>query len=107
MLKRKLRKPVARGRVSPAASFKRQSDQEKAHTSATPRFAIAIMAAGKGTRLKSRDPKVLHRIGGKALLEHVVAAAMQVASSADIFAVVGHEADRVSDALRHTGINFV
>ena len=34
----------------------------------TPDFAIAIMAAGKGTRLKSKRPKVLHEIGGRALL---------------------------------------
>ena len=38
----------------------------------TPSFAIAIMAAGKGTRLKSKRPKVLHEIGGRALLLHVV-----------------------------------
>ena len=38
-------------------------------------FAIAILAAGKGTRLKSRRPKVLHEIAGKPLLAHVVAAA--------------------------------
>ena len=38
-------------------------------------FAVAILAAGKGTRLKSRQPKVLHEIAGKPLLAHVVAAA--------------------------------
>ena len=37
------------------------------------------MAAGKGTRLKSRRPKVLHEIGGKPLLKHVIAAAMHIA----------------------------
>jgi len=41
----------------------------------TPGFAIAIMAAGKGTRLKSKRPKVLHEIGGRALLLHTIAAA--------------------------------
>jgi bifunctional UDP-N-acetylglucosamine pyrophosphorylase/glucosamine-1-phosphate N-acetyltransferase len=41
----------------------------------TPDFAIAIMAAGKGTRLKSKRPKVFHEIGGRALLLHVIAAA--------------------------------
>ena len=41
-------------------------------------LAIVIMAAGKGTRLKSRRPKVLHQVGGRALVEHVIAAAAQV-----------------------------
>ena len=36
------------------------------------KLAILIMAAGKGTRLKSKRPKVLHEIGGKALLRHVM-----------------------------------
>ncbi len=70
-------------------------------------FAIAILAAGKGTRLKSRHPKVLHEIGGKPLLAHVVAAASQVVAPQNIFAIIGHEADRVEAALRSTGINFV
>ena len=71
------------------------------------RFAVAIMAAGKGTRLKSRHPKVLHQIGGKPLLEHVIGAAAQIVPAADIYAIIGHEAERVREALRHTGINFV
>jgi len=39
------------------------------------RFAIAILAAGKGTRLKSKLPKVLHQIAGRPLLGHVIRAA--------------------------------
>jgi bifunctional UDP-N-acetylglucosamine pyrophosphorylase / glucosamine-1-phosphate N-acetyltransferase len=70
-------------------------------------FAVAILAAGKGTRLKSRHPKVLHEIGGKPLLAHVVAAATRVVAPQNIFAIIGHEADRVEAALRSTGINFV
>ena len=70
-------------------------------------FAIAILAAGKGTRLKSRHPKVLHEIGGKPLLAHVVAAATQVVPAQDIFAIIGHEADKVRAALESTGIGFV
>src|SRR5215467_15063319 len=72
-----------------------------------PRFAVAILAAGKGTRLKSRRPKVLHEIGGKPLLAHVVAAAAQVVPAHDIFAIIGHEADKVRAALESTGIGFV
>ena len=50
----------------------------KVSTETTPTFAIAIMAAGKGTRLKSRHPKVLHQVGGKPMLAYVVAAASRV-----------------------------
>src|ERR1017187_3593928 len=70
-------------------------------------FAIAILAAGKGTRLKSRRPKVLHEIAGKPLLAHVVAAASEVVPPQNIFAIVGYEAERVREALAPTGINFV
>jgi bifunctional UDP-N-acetylglucosamine pyrophosphorylase/glucosamine-1-phosphate N-acetyltransferase len=70
-------------------------------------FAVAILAAGKGTRLKSRHPKVLHEIGGKPLLAHVVTSAKRVVAAQNIFAIIGHEAERVEAALRSTGINFV
>jgi len=70
-------------------------------------FAIAILAAGKGTRLKSRRPKVLHEIAGKPLLAHVVAAASRVVPSQSIFAIIGYEAERVREALAPTGISFV
>ena len=70
-------------------------------------FAIAILAAGKGTRLKSRHPKVLHEIAGKPLLAHVVSAAMQVVPAQNIFAIIGHEAEKVRAALAATGIGFV
>jgi len=72
-----------------------------------PRIAIAIMAAGKGTRLKSKHPKVLHEVGGQPLLAHVIAAATKVAAPADIHVIIGHEADRVRAAVVHTGVNFV
>jgi bifunctional UDP-N-acetylglucosamine pyrophosphorylase/glucosamine-1-phosphate N-acetyltransferase len=70
-------------------------------------FAIAIMAAGKGTRLKSRRPKVLHEIGGRALLLHVIAAARSVIPAADIYCIIGHEAERVRAAVASTGVQFV
>ena len=73
----------------------------------TSRFAIVILAAGKGTRLKSRRPKVLHEIGGKPLLAHVVAAAAKVVPADHIFAIIGHEAEAVRAALKSTGIGFV
>ena len=65
------------------------------------------MAAGKGTRLNSKRPKVLHEIGGKALLLHVIAAARTIAPPGEIICVVGHEADRVRAAVESTGVQFV
>jgi len=65
------------------------------------------MAAGKGTRLKSKHPKVLHEVGGRPLLAHVIAAASKVVPAQDVYAIIGHEADRVRQAVSHTGINFI
>jgi bifunctional UDP-N-acetylglucosamine pyrophosphorylase/glucosamine-1-phosphate N-acetyltransferase len=65
------------------------------------------MAAGKGTRLKSKHPKVLHEVGGKPLLAHVIRAASQVVSPKDIYAIIGHEADRVREAVADAGVRFV
>jgi len=76
-------------------------------TDKTPRIAVAIMAAGKGTRLKSKYPKVLHEVGGKPLLAHVIAAAKKVVPAEDVYAIIGHEADLVRKAVESTGIRFV
>jgi bifunctional UDP-N-acetylglucosamine pyrophosphorylase/glucosamine-1-phosphate N-acetyltransferase len=85
------------------ATKKRADRPAKAAT----RTAIAIMAAGKGTRLKSKHPKVLHEVGGKPLLAHVIAAAQQVVPAADIYAIIGHEAERVRQAVLDTRVKFV
>ena len=65
------------------------------------------MAAGKGTRLKSKHPKVLHEVGGKPLLAHVIAAATEVVPATDVYAIIGHEAERVRQAVADTGVNFI
>jgi bifunctional UDP-N-acetylglucosamine pyrophosphorylase/glucosamine-1-phosphate N-acetyltransferase len=94
----------------PASSAAKAPLTAKAHSFAVPnrgRVAVAIMAAGKGTRLKSQLPKVLHEVGGKSLLAHVVAAATQVVAARDIYAIVGYEAERVRTELGNTGIQFV
>jgi bifunctional UDP-N-acetylglucosamine pyrophosphorylase/glucosamine-1-phosphate N-acetyltransferase len=70
-------------------------------------FAIAIMAAGKGTRLKSARAKVLHEVGGRPLLAHVIAAAAQTVPANDIYVIIGHQAGRVRAAVQHTGVSFV
>jgi bifunctional UDP-N-acetylglucosamine pyrophosphorylase/glucosamine-1-phosphate N-acetyltransferase len=71
------------------------------------KLAVVIMAAGKGTRLNSRRPKVLHEIGGKPLLSYVIAAARQVVEPADIYAIVGHQAEQVKAAVAASGIRFI
>src|SRR5579859_6304901 len=58
-------------------------------------LAIVILAAGKGTRLKSSLAKVLHRAGGRPLVEHVLAACAPLRPKR-IVAVVGHQADQVT-----------
>jgi bifunctional UDP-N-acetylglucosamine pyrophosphorylase / glucosamine-1-phosphate N-acetyltransferase len=73
----------------------------------TSSFGVVIMAAGKGTRLKSRRPKVLHEIGGRALLAHVIDAAKTVVTPDRIYCVIGHEADSVRAAVEHMGVKFV
>ena len=70
-------------------------------------FAIVIMAAGKGTRLKSRRAKVLHEIGGKPLLAHVIKAAQQIVSAEHIYVIVGHQAENVRAAVESMGVKFV
>ena len=69
-------------------------------------FAIVILAAGKGTRLRSTRAKVLHRAGGRALVEHVVRACQPLGAK-KIFAVVGHQADDVRAALAPLGVAAV
>jgi UDP-N-acetylglucosamine diphosphorylase/glucosamine-1-phosphate N-acetyltransferase len=55
---------------------------------------VVILAAGQGTRMKSRMPKVLHRLSGKPLIEYVLEAA-QAVDPATVTMVVGHGADSV------------
>jgi bifunctional UDP-N-acetylglucosamine pyrophosphorylase/glucosamine-1-phosphate N-acetyltransferase len=71
------------------------------------KLAIVIMAAGKGTRLKSKRAKVLHEIGGQSLLRHVLAAASQIVAPKDIYVIVGHQAAQVEAAVKDTGVQFV
>src|SRR5215469_9709622 len=70
-------------------------------------LTIVILAAGLGTRMKSRQAKVLHRAGGKALIEHVVDTALDLTSAERIFVVVGHQAEEVRKAITHPGVHFV
>jgi bifunctional UDP-N-acetylglucosamine pyrophosphorylase/glucosamine-1-phosphate N-acetyltransferase len=73
---------------------------------ANPDVAIVILAAGKGTRLKSALAKVLHRAGGRPLVEHVVRAC-QPLKPREIIAVVGHQAVDVTAAVTPLGAKTV
>lgn len=65
-----------------------------------------ILAAGKGTRLKSETPKVLQRAAGLPLLEHVLRALRGLQAS-EALVVVGHQADEVEAAFAGRGLRFV
>jgi bifunctional UDP-N-acetylglucosamine pyrophosphorylase / glucosamine-1-phosphate N-acetyltransferase len=69
-------------------------------------IAIVILAAGKGTRLKSALAKVLHRAGGRPLVEHVVRAC-QPLKPREIVAVVGHQAEDVTAAVKPLGVKTI
>ena len=70
-------------------------------------MTVVILAAGLGTRMRSKRAKVLHRAGGLTLVEHVVAAATAVAPPERITAVTGHQAEEVEAVLEPYGIGFV
>lgn len=59
---------------------------------------IIILAAGKGTRMKSTLPKVLHRLAGKSLLQHVIDSANNV-QNANMIVVTGHGSEQVRSAV--------
>ena len=69
-------------------------------------LGIVILAAGLGTRMKSKRAKVLHQAGGRTLIEHVVGAATKLVGPERIFVVVGHQADDVRKAVTE-GVRFI
>jgi bifunctional UDP-N-acetylglucosamine pyrophosphorylase/glucosamine-1-phosphate N-acetyltransferase len=66
-------------------------------------LTIVVLAAGKGTRLKSGLAKVLHRAGGRALVEHVVRACKAGLPEARVVVVVGHQAEDVRAVVEPLG----
>ena len=70
-------------------------------------LTVVILAAGLGTRMKSRKAKVLHRAGGRYLVEHVLRTAQTLAPAERIFVVVGHQAAEVRAAIQTPGIGFI
>ncbi|GGD35930.1 bifunctional protein GlmU [Microbacterium faecale] len=61
-------------------------------------LAIVVLAAGQGTRMKSSTPKVLHRLGGRPLLGHVLRSAESLGAEL-VRVVVRHDRDRIVEAL--------
>ena len=60
---------------------------------------LIVLAAGKGTRMKSAMPKVLHRLAGKPLLGHVLDTGLEL-NPASITVVIGHGADQVRETIK-------
>jgi bifunctional UDP-N-acetylglucosamine pyrophosphorylase/glucosamine-1-phosphate N-acetyltransferase len=71
------------------------------------RVTVVILAAGLGTRMKSRRAKVLHEAGGRTLVEHAVDTALTLAAPERVFVVVGHQADQVRSAVEKRGVQFI
>ena len=67
---------------------------------------VVILAAGKGTRMRSRQPKVLQTIGHWSLLEHVIALSVELGCPRPIV-VYGHGGEAVPEALRHRDADWV
>lgn len=65
-----------------------------------------ILAAGEGTRMKSKTPKVLHKVAGLSLVEHVMKAASQIGSD-KLVVVVGSGREQVESYLKNSGAVFV
>lgn len=70
------------------------------------KLEVVILAAGQGTRMKSRLPKVLHPVAGKPLLEHVIQTALGLEPSA-IHVVIGHGSEEVMAALSQYTLKWV
>ncbi len=69
------------------------------------RLSIVILAAGQGTRMRSKAPKVLHTIGNKPLIAHVIETSMQLSPN-DIHIVYGYGGDSVKAAIGDPQIHW-
>ena len=69
-------------------------------------LSIIILAAGQGKRMKSQLPKVLHKLAGRSLLEHVHVASLQL-HSRETYVIYGHGGELVKDTLNHLPVKWV
>ena len=70
-------------------------------------LSTVILAAGKGKRMYSEMPKVLHKLAGKALLERVICTALSLNTTQRPIVVYGHQGERVRDTLGHLNADWV
>ncbi len=75
-------------------------------TPMTSKLNIIILAAGKGTRMYSEKPKVLHELAAKSLVEHVIATARELQPDSTTL-VIGHQAEKIKTYLAEQNCNFV
>ncbi|MGB6973703.1 MAG: NTP transferase domain-containing protein [Terracidiphilus sp.] len=73
----------------------------------TRKLAVVLLAAANGAQFRSRRPKALHEAGGRPLLGHALATVSGLAAPADVFAVLGHQAESVRQAFASAGIQFI
>lgn len=67
---------------------------------------VVILAAGQGSRMKSAMPKVMHRLAGKPMLQHVIDSARELAPTG-LHVVIGHEGQQVEQAMAGQELSFV
>lgn len=70
------------------------------------KLSVIILAAGQGTRMRSKQPKVLHAIAGKSMLERVVNTAQQL-NPQEIFVIYGYQGDLLREKLSHLKVTWV
>lgn len=68
-------------------------------------FSVVVLAAGKGTRMKSSLPKVLHPIGGKAMVQHIIDTVNELGAN-NIHLVYGHGAEQLKSQLSHNDLSW-
>jgi len=68
-------------------------------------LAVAILAAGKGTRMESDLPKVLHKVGGKPMVSHVIQRAVELGAE-KIISIIGYQHELVKETLGNEPTQF-
>ena len=68
-------------------------------------LAVAILAAGKGTRMESDLPKVLHKVGGKPMLSHIIQRAVELGAE-KIVSIIGYQHELVKETIGNKPTQF-
>ncbi|WP_410474445.1 bifunctional UDP-N-acetylglucosamine diphosphorylase/glucosamine-1-phosphate N-acetyltransferase GlmU [Guyparkeria sp. TX1] len=74
--------------------------------SATGRVHVVVLAAGKGTRMRSSKPKVLHELAGRSMLAHCLDTAAAL-NPATVRVVIGHQGEAVRESQSHRNLDWV